>query len=61
MREMHPSANCDRTRVDRIAEPIRAYGLGWTLDNYRGFAAQPHKPVVQLTASTTNLVLGTGT
>lgn len=40
MREMHqPQVSLGRT--DR-SETLRAYGLGWSLDNYRGFATSSH-------------------
>lgn len=40
MREMH-QAQITLNRGDR-SEPLRAYGLGWTLGDYRGYATSSH-------------------
>ncbi|MCL4410699.1 MAG: serine hydrolase [Gammaproteobacteria bacterium] len=53
MREMH-HPQIATGRGDR-SEPIRAYGLGWTLDNYRGLQRSQHGGATD--GFNTNLVL----
>ncbi|MCL5255380.1 MAG: serine hydrolase [Gammaproteobacteria bacterium] len=53
MREMH-APQIATGRGDR-SEPVRAYGLGWTLDNYRGFQRSQHGGATD--GFNTNLVL----